>query len=125
MPTLTELAGKTKTAQELWMTTRRSSGDEATFPLWFVHDGERLYVLAAESSSEVGAVQDDDEVSVAIGEAGSPDRLEMTAEVMTDHNWVPMMIELLQKKYNGERMERTAEAAKSGPVIIKLKPLSP
>ena len=123
MPTLTDLAEKAKIPEELWMTTQRAGGT-ATFPLWFVHDGERLYILSAESSSEVWDVKANSDVAVAIGGIESGDSLEMTGEVMTDPNWVPMMIELLEKKYGTahvERMKRTVEAAKSGHVIIKLK----
>jgi hypothetical protein len=45
---------------------------------------------------------------------------------MTDPSWVPMMIDMLQKKYgeeHGERMGQTIEASSSGHVIIKLKPV--
>ena len=124
MPTLTDLAEKAKVAEELWMTTRRASGT-ATFPLWFVHDGERLYILSAESSSEVWDVKANPEVTVAIGGVDSGDSLEMTGEIMTEPSWVPMMIDLLEKKYgtsHGERMKLTAGASKGGHVIIKLKP---
>lgn len=125
MATLAELGEKTKVAEELFMTTRRPGGAKATFPLWFVHDGARLYVLAAESSSEVWDVKRDPVVEVAIGSADSKDRLAMQADVMPDPAWVPQMIDLLQKKYGSkqkERMERTAAAAKGGHVVIKLKP---
>ena len=53
MATLAELAEKTKVTDELWMTTHRPDGSTASFPLWFIHDGERLYFLSAESSTEV------------------------------------------------------------------------
>ncbi len=125
MTTLSELANTTKTTQELWLTTQRPGNATATFPLWFVHDGERLYVLSAESSSEVWDVKRSPSVHVAIGAADSTDRLAMTADVMDDPSWVPMMLGMLQEKYgeiDAERMARTAEAAKGGHVIIKLKP---
>ena len=115
MTTLRELADKAKTARELWLTTRRPGSGAATFPLWFIHDGERLYVLSAESSSEVRDVKRDPSVEVAIGTADSADRLAMTADVMDDPSWVPMLLGTLEKKYGGgdaERMARTAEAAK-------------
>ncbi|MBM4406550.1 MAG: hypothetical protein FJ039_10300 [Chloroflexi bacterium] len=126
MPTLAELAAKTKTAEELWLKVRRSSGATATYPLWFVHDGERLYILSAESSSEVWDLKATPEVDVAIGSAESADRLKMRADIMTDPNWVPMMIDLLKKKYetkHHERMAKTAESSKGGHVIVKLKPV--
>ena len=125
MPTLAELAEKTKVAEELWMTTARAGGATAAFPLWFIHDGERLYILAAESGTEVWDVKANPRVRVAIGSAGSQDALNMTAEVMTDPSWVPMMLDMLRKKYgtqHKERLERTAEAARGGHFIIKLKP---
>jgi general stress protein 26 len=126
MPTLAELAAKTKTATELWLRVGRPSGATATYPMWFVHDGERLYALSAESSSEVWDLKATPEVEVAIGSAESADRLKMRADIMTDPNWVPMMIDMLKKKYETtqqERMAKTAEAAKSGHIIIKLKPV--
>ncbi len=126
MPTLDQLAEKTKVAEELWMTTSRPKGTSATYPLWFVLDGQRLYILSAESSSEVWDVKREAKVEVAIGAPTSSDRLAMQADIMTEESWVPMMIDLLQKKYgatHGERMQRTTEAAKGGHVIIKLKPL--
>ncbi|MCI0769732.1 MAG: hypothetical protein J4N83_05605 [Chloroflexi bacterium] len=125
MPTLEQLEEQTKVAEELWMTTRRPDGGSASYPLWFVLDGQRLYILAAESSSEVSDVKQDSRVDVAIGAVDSPDRLAMIADVMEEESWVPMMIDLLQKKYAGahaERMDRTSQAAQSGHVIIKLKP---
>ena len=125
MPTLEQLEGTTKVAQELWMTTRRPEGSSASYPLWFVHDGQRLYVLAAESSNEVSDVKQDPRVDVAIGAIDSQDRLAMIADVMEEESWVPMMIDMLGKKYSGahaERMGRTSQAAQSGHVIIKLKP---
>ncbi len=126
MPTLDELAAKIKAAEELWLKTSRPDGTTAAFPLWFVHDGQRLYFLTAESSSEVWHVKRSPVVEVAIGAPDGPDRLKMQADVMAEPNWVPMMIDLLQKKYgvtHRERMERTAQAAKSGHVIVKLKPV--
>ena len=125
MTTLSELAEKTNTTRELWLTTRRPGNGAATFPLWFIHDGERLYVLSAESSSEVWDVKSNPSVEVAIGAVDSADRLAMTADIMDDPSWVPMMLGMLEKKYgegDAERMARTAEAAKGGHVIIKLKP---
>ena len=125
MTTLTELADKTKTTHELWLTTQRPSNTTATFPLWFIHDGERLYVLSADSSSEVWDVKRSPDVDVAIGAADSTDRLAMTADIMDDPSWVPMMLGMLQEKYgdvDAERMARTVEAATGGHVIIKLKP---
>ena len=127
MPTLAELAEKTKVAEELWMTTRRSDGSTASFPLWFVHDGDRLYILSAESSSEVWDVKGNPNVEIAIGGKDSGDKLKTTGEIMTDPSWVPMMVEMLQKKYaalHAERMGRVAEVASSGHVIIKLKPVT-
>ncbi len=126
MPTLSELAEKTKVAQELWMTTRGSTGSPASYPLWFIHDGERLYILSAGSSSEVWDLKEDPNVEVAVGSPDSEDRLSATAEIMTDPSWVPMMIDMLRKKYgeeHGERMGQTIEASSSGHVIIKLKPV--
>ncbi len=126
MPSLAELASKTKSAEELWLRVRRPSGAIATYPLWFVHDGERLYVLSAESSSEVWDLKATPEAEVAIGSAESADRLKMRGDIMADPNWVPMMIDMLKKKYEAthqERMAKTAEAAKSGHIIIKLKPV--
>ena len=125
MPTLAELASKTAVADELWLRVKRSNGTLATYPLWFVHDGERLYILTAESSSEIWDVKTHPEVEVAIGSADSHDRLKMRADIMTDPAWVPQMIDMLKKKYeakHGERMAKTTESAKSGHVIIKLKP---
>jgi general stress protein 26 len=125
MTALSELADKMNTTQELWLTTQRPGNGVATFPLWFIHDGERLYVLSAESSSEVWDVKSNPSVEVAIGDVDSTDRLAMTADIMDDPNWVPMMLGMLEKKYgdgDAERMARTAEAAKGGHVIIKLKP---
>ena len=125
MATLAELGEKTKVTEELWMTTHRPDGSTASFPLWFIHDGERLYMLSAESSTEVWDLKSNPKVEVAIGSKDSQDRLTATAELMTDPSWVPMMMDLIQKKYgekHTERLERTAEAAKGGHLIIKLKP---
>ncbi len=125
MTTLAQYASRTKTAEELWMTTHRPDGSTASFPLWFIHDGDRLYILSAESSTEVWDVKRDPNVDVAIGTRDSDARLAATADVMTDPAWVPQMLDMLQKKYGAahkERMERTAAAAKGGHVIIKLKP---
>ena len=125
MPTLDDLKTKAAAADELFMTTKRTTG-QATYPLWFVHDGQRLYILSAESSSEVWDVKRDPKVDVAIGAPGSPDRLAMQADVMPDPAWVPQMVDLLKKKYgakHADRMARTAESAKGGHVVIKLKPV--
>ena len=125
MPTLADLAHKTKTAEEIWLTTHRPGNTTATYPLWFVHDGERLYILSAESSTELWDVRRNPAVDVAVGAAASPDRIAMTADVMTDPAWVPQMLDMLRKKYgatHAERMERTTTAAATGHVIIKLKP---
>ena len=84
------------------------------------------YEAAAESSSEVWDVKRDPKVDVAIGAPGSPDRLAMQADVMPDPAWVPQMVDLLKKKYgakHADRMARTAESAKGGHVVIKLKPV--
>ena len=127
MPTLAELADKTQSAAELFMTTQRPAGRTATFPLWFVHDGERLYALTADSSSEVWDVRASNRVMVAIGAPDSEDRLPMQADVMEGDEWVSQMVPLLEKKYgsgHAERMARTAAAANAGGhVIIKFKPL--
>lgn len=126
MPSLDKLASKTKVADELWLTTRRAGGVTATYPLWFVHDGQRLYILSAESSSEVWDVRGNPRVEVTIGAPDSSDRLAMHADVMAEASWVPMMVDLLQKKYGArcqERMARIADVAKTGHVIIKLKPV--
>ncbi len=125
MPTLDQLVDKTQVAEELWMTTRRPDGGSASYPLWFVHDGQRLYILTARSSSEVWDVKRDSRVDVAIGAPDGSDRLAMIADVMEEESWVPMMMDLLRKKYgaaHAERLEQTAQAAQSGHVIIKLKP---
>ena len=127
MSTLAELADRTQSAAELFMTTQRPAGQTATFPLWFVHDGERLYSLAADSSSEVWDVRASNRVMVAIGAPDSEDRLPMQADVMEGDEWVSQMVPLLEKKYgadNAERMARTAAAANAGGhVIIKFKPV--
>ena len=125
MPTLADLAHITKTAEEIWLTTHRPANTTAAYPLWFVHDGERLYILSAESSSEVWDVKRNPAVDVAVGAAAGPDRIAMTADIMTDPAWVPQMLDMLRKKYGAahpERMARTAAAAAAGHVIIKLKP---
>ncbi len=127
MPTLAELADRTQSSAELFMTTQRPAGRTATFPLWFVHDGERLYALTADSSSEVWDVRASNRVMVAIGAPDSEDRLPMQADVMEGDEWVSQMVPLLEKKYaadHAERMARTAAAANAGGhVIIKFKPL--
>ena len=92
MPTLAELADKTRSAAELYMTTQRPAGRTATFPLWFVHDGERLYALTADSSSEVWDVRASNRVMVAIGAPDSEDRLPMQADVMEGDEWVSQMV---------------------------------
>ena len=125
MPTLDELKDKTAVAEELFLTTRRATG-RATYPSWFVHDGQRLYMLAAESAAEVWDIRRDPTVDVAIGAPDTPDHLAMQADIMTEASWVPQMIDLLQRKYGteyAERMQRTADSARSGHIIIKLKPL--
>lgn len=125
MPTLADLAHKTSTAEEIWLTVHRPGNMAATYPLWFVHDGERLYILSAESSSEVWDIKRNPAVDVAVGAAAGPDRIAMTADIMTDPAWVPQMLGMLRKKYSAahaERMERTTSAAAAGHIIIKLKP---
>ena len=126
MPTLAELADRTESAVELFMTTQRPAGQTATYPLWFVHDGERLYALAADSSTEVWDVRASGRVLVAIGTPDSEDRLAMQADVMQGDDWVGQMIPMLEAKYgsdHAERMTHTAAAAKAGGhVIIKFKP---
>ena len=127
MPTLAELASKTKVTDELWLTTQHPGGQSATYPMWFVHDGERLYTLNSESASEVWDIKKDPKVEVAIGAPHSRDRLKATGEIMTDPKWVPMMVDMLQKKYgekHKDRMARVAEAVKGGHIIIKLKPVT-
>ena len=125
MPTLAELTHKTKVAEEIWLTVHRPGNITATYPVWFVHDGERLYILSAESASEVWDVKRNPAVDIAVGAAAGPDRIAMTADVMTDPAWVPQMLGMLRNKYGAahpERRERTAAAAAGGHVIIKLKP---
>ena len=126
MTTLADLAKKTKVTEEIWMTTRRKDGSRASIPNWFVHDGDRLYILSSESSTEIWDVKADPNVHVAIGTPDSDDQLDATGEIMTDPSWIPMMVEMLQKKYGArykERVGRIAEVASAGHVIIKLKPV--
>ena len=126
MSNLSVLIESAPAVTELFMTTQRSAGETATYPLWFVHDGDRLYALSAASSSEVWDVRTSSQVLVAIGAPDSDQRLIMQADIMDGEEWVGQMIPLLSRKYGSEhssRMACTAEAAEAGGhVIIKFKP---
>ncbi|MCL0101567.1 hypothetical protein M1O29_00565 [Dehalococcoidia bacterium] len=126
MSTLDDLAEKTKSAEKVWLTMSCTDGTTSSSSSWFIHDGDRLYILSPESSAEVSTIQVNSAVRVAIGSETSPDRLEMTGEIMSDPAWIPMMLEMLQHKY-GDRFPKelstVTSSAKEGHVIIKLKPV--
>lgn len=127
MSTLADLADKTGFAEDLWMTTFHADGSRSSSSSWFIHDGDRLYILSPKSSVETSTIQVNPVVRVAIGLEASPDQLEMTGEIMTDPSWIPMMLEMLQQKYGErfpDRLSLLSSAAKEGHVIIKLKALS-
>ena len=84
--------------------TERASGRESTRPVWFVQDGDTLYLLPARGSDTPGlkSVLKTSRVRVSAGE----DSVEATARPITDPERVRDVVERFRAKYGADRMTK-------------------
>ena len=98
--------------------TLRKSGEAMPTPVWFVQDGERLYVRTVAESSKVKRARNNPRVRVAVcGREGQllGDWLPATAREVRDDPAVEARVdELLDIKYGEVKRQMARQAAESG-----------
>jgi uncharacterized protein len=84
--------------------TFRKNGESLKTPVWFVQDGEKLYVRTVNTSGKVKRVRNNSQVNVMpCGEAGEPLGTWVPAQAgeMTDAATAELVRKLLVAKYGG------------------------
>jgi len=98
--------------------TLRKSGEAMPTPVWFVQDGERLYVRTVAESGKVKRARNNPRVRVAVcGREGQllGDWLPATAREVRDDPAVEARVdELLDIKYGEVKRQMARQAAESG-----------
>lgn len=104
-----------------WLTTLRPDGSPHTTPIWFLFDGESIWMATGRRNRKVVNLGGDARASIAVdGSGASPVVAQARAEILDLDDVPPAVIDGLARKYNG--WDVRDESVDGSRVVLKMTP---
>ena len=118
---------KLQTAKEIYVATKRANGEWSTAaPVWFIYDGEAVYLTAAPTSYKARRIKRSSPVRIWVGSKEGPS-FTGKAEIIDDLALVERMGNAYQQKYwlawLGLFRPRASRVESGKTIAIKVTPL--
>ena len=118
---------KLQTAKEIYVATQRANGEWSTAaPVWFIYDGEAVYLTAAPTSYKARRIKRSSPVRIWVGSKEGPS-FTGKAEIIEDLALVERMGNAYKQKYwiawLGLFRPRASRVASGKTIAIKVTPL--
>ena len=125
----TEVEAALKTDKHIYVATRRVNGEWSTpAPVWFMYDGEAVYLTTAPTSHKAHRIRRGSPVRVWVGKKDGP-LFEGEAHFVKDQAVVERMAEAYSRKYwlawLGLFRPRSGRVATGKTLVVKITPAAP
>ncbi len=125
----TEVEAALKTEKHLYVATRRVNGEWSTpAPVWFMYDGEAVYLTTAPTSHKAHRIRRGSSVRVWVGKKDGP-FFEGEAQFVKDQAVVERMAQAYAQKYwlawLGLFRPRPGRIATGKTLVVKITPAAP